>query len=189
MYTLKGKLIGIAAILFNRLLEEAQEQIADRKSGPTLTREEKIKQAHRKVYRRDGVIGIPAKNVKKCLLQGSRMLKQKRQRSSLWPYLQGASFFTEDFLSLGRKGPDLIHEETGRQPPGPRGAPVTIYRPALREGWELPFGLVVYDDTLPKSQVKEALEYAGLMVGLCDHRPDYGRFQVEWEEEEEDERS
>lgn len=182
MYTLKGKLIGIAPILFERLLEEAQEQIADRKSAPALTREEKIEQAYRKVYRRDGVIGVPAQNVKRCLLRGSQMKKQKRQRSSLWPYLEGAAFFTEDFLSLGVEGPELIHEETGRVPPGKKGTPTQIFRPALRVGWELPFELSVYEDTIAATEVREALEYAGLMVGLCGHRPEYGRFRVEWED-------
>jgi len=164
------------------LLDEAKEQIQDRKSGPTMTREEKIERAYQKVYRRDGYIGVPAKNVKKCLLDGSKMLKQKRQRSALWRYLQGATFFDDDFLPFDNKIPDLIHEETGRIPPV-KGAPAQIFRPALKKGWELPFNLSVYDDTIPPREVVDALEYAGLMVGLCDHRPEYGRFTVEWEEE------
>jgi len=185
MYKLQGKMIGVAPILFERLLDEAREQIDQGKNTPRLTREQKIQQAYLKVYRQDGHMGVPSKNAKKCLLEGSRMLKQKRQRSGLWRYLRGAVFFSEDFLPFAQKEPDLIHEDTARIPPGPKGVPCTIFRPALRKGWELPFILMVYDDTIPEGQIKEALEYAGLMVGICGYRPDYGRFRVEWEDNSE----
>lgn len=182
MYKLSGKLIGIAPILFDRLLDDAKRQIAERKSGPTMTREEKIKEAYDKCYRQDGFIGLPAQNFKKCLLEGSMMLKQKRQRSALWRYLRGALFLEDSFLSFNKKKPDLIHEETGRIPPGKGGTPTQIFRPALREGWGLPFTLIIYDDTIPEMEVKQALEYAGMMVGLVAHRPEFGRFKVEWED-------
>lgn len=109
------------------------------------------------------------------------MKKQKRQRSALFRYLRGAVFFSDDFLSLGQNEPDLIHEDTGRIGSG-KGAPVKIYRPACRAGWRLPFELICYEDTIAPSQIVEALEYAGLMVGLADYRPEYGRFSVEWED-------
>lgn len=181
MYELKGKMIGIVPILFNRLLDEAKIQIEERKSGRKKTREESIQQAYEKVYRQDGYLGVPALNVKKALLEGSSMLKQKRQRTALCRYLQGAVFFKDSFLSFGVSEPDLIHEETGRRPPK-TGAPIQIFRPAIREGWELSFILVVYEDTIADSEIKDAFEYTGLMVGICEHRPEYGRFRIEWEE-------
>jgi hypothetical protein len=51
-------------------------------------------------------------------------------------------------------------------------------RPEFEEGWTAKFTLIVLDDTIPLTILKDVLEYAGQYVGIGDWRPKYGRFEV-----------
>ena len=51
-------------------------------------------------------------------------------------------------------------------------------RPVFRD-WSFTAELSYLPDALSLSDVERALDFAGTLVGLCDYRPRYGRFQ--WE--------
>jgi len=74
--------------------------------------------------------------------------------------------------------PDGIHIATGRIPPGPRGARVILRRPYLKEGWQLNYALYFMDERVSPPMVEESIKEGGLLVGLCDHRPEYGRSKL-----------
>ena len=50
-------------------------------------------------------------------------------------------------------------------------------RPIFRS-WALEFDLLIDDSEMNVTQVKDCLTTAGRLIGLSDHRPKYGRFQV-----------
>ena len=50
-------------------------------------------------------------------------------------------------------------------------------RPIFRE-WELVFDVQFIETVVNKSNVIDALTLAGQIIGLCDYRPKYGRFEV-----------
>jgi hypothetical protein len=56
-------------------------------------------------------------------------------------------------------------------------AAVMRMRPRFKK-WELAFRFMVVEGGPDEDQVREALDDAGLSVGLCDYTPRYGRFQL-----------
>jgi hypothetical protein len=180
MYRIRGQIEGIAPILFNRFTEQAVADMEAKKTGGRKTHDERMDEAYRLVYRDGHGLSLPPGNLKKCFLQGAQKAGLKEGRASAVPYLQ-ATVFVEGELNFGKENPDFVHECTGRRPPRTGGACV-IRRPALETGWRLSFQLAVMDDRRSAEHIKRAIEEAGLLVGLGDGRPDFGRFILtEWE--------
>jgi hypothetical protein len=181
MYEIKTMVEGIAPILFNRFTEEAKEAMEQRKTGGTRTVKQSQQEALGKVYRNGKGLYCPAANIKKSLLNGITKGNIKEGRGSARPYIEATVFIKPQEVVFGKQEPDFIHECTGRIPPK-TGARVIIRRPGLREGWQLSFSMIVMDDRRSADQIRKGLEEAGLLIGLCDGRPEFGRFIVkEWE--------
>lgn len=180
MYRIEGRIRGLAPILFNRMLEGELELAPGKTSRGRVSREDRIEEAHQKVYRNEKGLYLPAWSFKRCLVEGCQRAGLKVGRGSLSPYLM-ASVFPDKELYFGKDEPDYIHETWGRRPPRTGGACI-VRRPALREGWELAFALNVMDDRRTEGEIRRSLDEAGLLVGLGSWRPEYGRFIViEWQ--------
>jgi len=182
------EIIGICPILFNRFLPEAMEVLDDpSKRGKKKAKNAKMVEAQRKVYRMNdaekGPIGIPACNLKKSLLQGCGMAGLKIGRKSAEPYMRATVFLGKPFIPIiGKKKPDGIHECTGRIPPR-TGSRAIIRRPYLDAGWRCEFELHATDERIGQEMLFEALSEAGLIVGVCDYRPEFGRYDIKGFEE------
>lgn len=169
---------GIVPILFHRYTEEAGKA-----GGGRLSVEEYRQKAREAVYRNGHGLFCPAANIKRAMRFGAGMANLKVGRRGADAYLNSLMFIDPREVLFGKDEPDFIHEAVGRIPPGPKGARVMIYRAGINEGWQLEFRIQVFDDALSLNLVKQSLETAGLMVGLCDYRPEYGRFQViKWDQ-------
>lgn len=180
MYHITATIEGIAPLLFNRFTAEAQEKMDNKQTGGTRTVAQKKAEALTKVYRNGHGMFVPAANVKKALIQGAQKSSLKYGKKALWPFIEATVFFTEQELLLGKDEPDFVDERTGRIPPK-TGARVVIRRPGVNTGWKLTFGLLVTDDRIAQDDIKKSLEEAGLLSGICDNRPEFGRFIVkEW---------
>jgi len=176
------ELEGVVPNLFNRFTEKAQEGL-DRPGSRKLNQSERIEEAYTKVYRRDnsdpeGEIGIPADNIKKSMLIGAQFAGLKIGRRSAMPFMRAVVHLEDTFAGFGVSKPGGIHECAGNIPPGPKGSKAIIRRPFLEVGWKLGFSLYIADERVIPEMVEIALKEAGLLGGLCDHRPEYGRFQV-----------
>lgn len=169
MYKVDYVIEGLAPLLFNRPEDE-------RKTLGTISEEQRMENAKAKVHTNGHGLFIPAWNLKVTLLNGAKScLKGK---ASISNYVK-ASVFPVDGL-FGRDSYDFMHETWGRVPPK-TGALVKIWRPALREGWNMKGAFNVTDDRLTPDALKLAWEQAGLMVGIGSWRPEFGRFIVkEW---------
>lgn len=180
MFTIQATLEGVAPILFNRWTENAEKSIRTGVTGGKVSETARAAEALEKVYRNDaGELIVPGWNVKRCLLDGCKRAGIKEGRSSMVPFLF-ATVFVQGDPSFGVTEPDYIDEKSGRRPPRTGGAAL-IQRPALKTGWRLPIVLNVVDDRRNPDAIRRSLEEAGVMVGLCDFRPEYGRFVVrEW---------
>ena len=53
-------------------------------------------------------------------------------------------------------------------------------RPSIPTGWEAVFAIEFDESELPEKDLKEALVTSGTFIGLCDWRPTFGRFTVEF---------
>lgn len=170
---------GIAPVIFNRFFDpEALDQEGKRKK----TKKEYQDEVPLKVYRDkwpNGYLGLPAMNIKKCMIEGCKSATIKIGRKSAAPYLRATVFFELDFVLFipKTKKYDGVHECTGRRPPR-TGAMVNIKRPYLDVGWKMQFTLVLYDERISPATAKDSLVEGGLMCAIGDHRPEYGRFKV-----------
>ena len=181
MYRIKGRIQGVAPLLYNRLTEEALEGVATGKTGGHFTVEQRREQAMQKVHKNGLGLYIPGWNFKQCFLEGCSRARLKEGRFGLSRFL-AATVFVEGDLLFGKEEIDFLHEHWGRIPPGPRGKAVIVRRPAMDTGWELPFTLMVVDDRRNAEQIRISIEEAGMLVGLGSWRPEYGRFILtEWE--------
>ncbi len=177
MYQVKCEIEGIAPILFNRFTEQNQSDVETGRSTGRQTTEVKKELAQSKVYRNDEGLFMPGSNLRNAIILACAISQLNHGRKSLVPILAAIMFIEPMEIPFGVTKPDFIHEQVGRIPPR-TGARVTLYRPSLREGWKLQFTLSVFTDTVGVDQVKRALGDAGIYQGLCDGRPEYGRFQV-----------
>lgn len=179
MYQINATIEGIAPILFNRFTEENVIEVEEGRSVGRKTAEVKRKLAREsKIYSNKDGLFCPAKNIKKAMTLACSIANLKYGRKGLGPILKAIMFIEPDEVPFNIKKPDYIDEQTGRIPPGARGARVTLYRPALKPGWKLSFIIHVFDDRVSLEQVKRSLEDAGIYQGLCDGRPEYGRFTI-----------
>jgi hypothetical protein len=172
-YHVSGSIEGVAPILFNRPYTEPSSTQTEEKRKATAARE--------RIYLGPDGVFMPAWTFKKMLcVDGATRAGLKIKRTGLSKFLLPGLFMDGD-PRFGVQEADFLHEVWGRVPPR-TGAMVKIWRPALETGWHLAFGFQVYDDLIDASQIREALDVAGLKVGLGGWRPEYGRFVVrEWE--------
>lgn len=177
MYQIKTEIEGIAPILFNRFTEENQKDVEVGRSTGRQTADAKKELSLNKVYRNNDGLFCPASNVKKATVLACGISQLKHGRKSLGPIINAVLFLDPMEIPFGVSKPDFIHEQVGRIPPR-TGARVILYRPALNIGWKLSFTINVFADSVGFEQVKRALQDAGIFQGLCDGRPEYGRFIV-----------
>jgi len=166
---------GICPMLFNNFFDPDSLKGTSKKK----TQKEYDDETKYRVYRKNGKgpIGVEATALKKCIILGAMSAGLKIGRKGAAEYLRATVFATPDFMSLGKKDPDGIHECTARVPPR-TGGRVQRKRPYVDTGWKLPFQLLLTDGRITPDMAKIALEEAGLVKGLYDHRPEYGRFKI-----------
>jgi len=181
MYEIKATIQGVAPILFNRFTEAQKQAMEKRQTGGIRTAESSMKEALTKVYRNGDGLYLPAQNIKKSLLNGIKKGNIKEGKASFASIAEAVCFIQPAEIPFGKAEPDFVHESTGRIPPR-TGARCVIRRPALREGWELSFIITLIDDRRDPEKIRQGLEEGGALVGLCDWRPEFGRFIVtKWE--------
>jgi len=172
-------LTGISPMAQHRLTEADIEKIEKGSTGGRkAVTEQKTEAYERMYYRPDGFVGVPKRNIKACLIEGIKRAGLKYGRGSLAPYVKATVFVEENMPSLGVKEPDFVERFAVQRKDGQQ---VVVTRGCLNPGWKLNFTLLVADDRRDTDQLKIALEEAGVLVGLCAGRPEYGRFEVtEW---------
>lgn len=119
---------------------------------------------------------IPGVNLHRCLVEGAKLNKLGR-------HVERGVIVKDEMLPLGYKGPrnpdDLWKDANfvSRLSVGVTTSRVMRTRPMFRT-WALEADLVVDQGQLDLNQITEIAEKAGLMIGLGDYRPRYGRFDV-----------
>ena len=177
MKKIKVRIKGVAPILFNRFYDPGS---LDKGSAPK-GKQQREDEVGLKVYRdEEGYISVPAICIKQAMYHGARIGKLKYGRSSAAQYIKALCFITPQMVRFSpeRKDYDGVDERVGRIPPKTGGAAI-IRRPFLKEGWKVEFDLLVADDRFPMDLVEGSLAEGGLLAGLCDYRPEFGRFVIE----------
>lgn len=175
MYQIDGTIEGVPpGILFNRI-------VSLKTGGTKPTPQQEEEAAKERVYRNDNGLYLPAYSLKRALRQGTSFDGLKLGRRYLEPYIRAAVFIEPSQLEFGKSEPDFMLPAYVRIPPGRRGALVYKVRPGLNGGWTLNFTFHILDDHIEDEKLRRALETTGLFIGVCDSRPEYGRFTIkEW---------
>lgn len=175
-YRAQITLKGVAPILFHRW---DCEKIAATGAAAKGSKSKKIDDVPSYVYRTEtGHLGVPGINFTASLQEAARYESDPRSpRKSLRDLIKAAVQPLDIIAPFEPKRKDWDYEDKQRAPVQRQG--ITRVRPALKEGWMISFIVLV---TLPQYITPELLvklaNQAGLIAGLCDHRPTYGRFTV-----------
>jgi hypothetical protein len=175
-YRAKIEVVGVAPLLFHRWNVEA---VAEKGAAAKGSKAKKTDNIESYVYRTDdGYLGIPGVNFTASLQEAGRYESDPRSpRKSLRDLLKAAVIPLDAVAMFSPKRKEWDYEDKRRAPVQRQG--ITRVRPAMKEGWKIAFTVLV---TLPQYVTPELLtklaNSAGLIAGLCDHRPTYGRFTI-----------
>lgn len=128
-------------------------------------------------YDKDIGVFIPGQNVEAAIREGAKLQK-------LGTAFKRGALVLEDKIKLtysGPNDPDKMYA-SGKfvdiRSVVVQRARLMRCRPIFHD-WSIQFTLVFNEDVLNHEDVLKAVDDAGLMAGLCDYRPRYGRFGAE----------
>ena len=174
---------GTQDILFHRWDNEVIETKAAAKKG---SREKKIENPETYVYRNvKNEICIPGRYIVRAVVEAGRNFQDPRSSRRMAKDLVQAAVMCNEINS-----PILVHgkavkkwEYEDRQRVVVMRAGITRTRPAFFKGWEAEFNLIsLVPELITPDFLRKLVDNAGLLIGLGDYRPTYGRFRVvHWE--------
>lgn len=175
-YVVEVQIEGTTPILFHRYDCDEVEAKAKCTKG---SREKKTDNVESYVYRvpESNEIGIPGANFKQCLVHSAKFNQDPRSpRKSAMDIFKAGIQVRPEVASLGVKHWDfedkrgVIIQKQGKVP---------RIRPAMKAGWKATFFVrVLLPEYISKELLHEVISRAGMTVGLCDMRPEYGQFQL-----------
>jgi len=173
-YSVEVVLQGTCPMLFHRWNNESVEAKSKAKKGSL---EKKTDDIESFVWKNDkGFLCVPGEYVRQAVIHAAKYEQDPRSpRKSLMDLMKAALISLTELASLGVKEPDYLDK---RRVVIQRSA-VTRTRPAMKEGWEATFRLMVnLPEYVPPTRLNGVLQSAGRLIGLADFRPSFGRFIV-----------
>ena len=174
---------GVHDILFHRWNAEDVQAKAEAKKG---SEEKKRDNPEAYVYRNDeGYICIPGRYIVRSVVEAGRNFQDPRSKRKMAKDLVQAAVIADEMLSPvlvgGKKTKEWEYDD--RQRVCIMRSAVTRTRPAFKKGWQADFTLVsLVPDLVTPDFLRKLVDNAGLLIGLGDFRPTYGRFRVtHWE--------
>ncbi|MBQ6737622.1 MAG: hypothetical protein IJP96_11185 [Synergistaceae bacterium] len=183
-FSVKIKLQGTQDILFHRWNNEVVEAKAAAKKG---SKEKKTEDPETYVYRNDEKqICIPGRYIVRSVVEAGRNFQDPRSSRKMAKDLVQAAVMCDEILSpilVGGK-PTTEWDYDDRQRVCIMRSAITRTRPAFKKGWEVNFTLVsLVPEYITPDFLRKLVDNAGLLIGLGDFRPTYGRFRVtHWEQ-------
>jgi len=181
MYKIQIETEGIVPLRHNALTKEAKDSIRVATRAKRKNDKELREEADRGIYRdNEGQICVESKALKACGRNGAGRIKISQR--SLTQDFKGAFHFENQFIPLldenGKrfKKPSGYHFEFVKIPPK-KGTPVPKMW-AYFDKWSLKATAIVVDDRISVEAIKDAFTEGGMLYGLLDGRPDWGRFIV-----------
>lgn len=120
---------------------------------------------------------IPGANVHRCLVEGAKLNRFGKS-------VERGVIVVDEVHPLGYEGPRTVKELwedknfVSRMSVGVTTSRVMRTRPVFRH-WALVANLIVDTGQLDLEQISNIADKSGQMIGLGDHRPRFGRFEVQ----------
>lgn len=165
---------GHSDILFHRWNNEAVAEKAGAAKGSKAKKSDNIESY---VWRNDaGDICIPGEYLRGSLIMAAKYHQDPRSpRKSAMDLFKAGVVALTDLASLGKATWD--YEDRRRVVIQRNG--ITRTRPAMKAGWRAEFVLLVTTPEYISPQfLQQVIAKAGLLVGVGDFRPTFGRFGV-----------
>jgi hypothetical protein len=173
-YRVSFTLTGTSDLLMHRWNNEAVDEKAKAKKGSAAKKTDDIESY---VYRDDdGMIAIPGEYVRQSIIFAAKFRQDPRspRKSAMDLYKAGVVSLT----NLASLGVDKWDYEDRRRVVIQR-AGVNRTRPAMKKGWAARFDfMVLTPEYIDPSDLHSVLTQAGILIGIADFRPTYGRFAI-----------
>ena len=182
-FGVRMRLQGRQDILFHRWNDEEVQAKAEAKKG---SEEKKRDNPEAYIYRNDeGYICIPGRYLVRAVVEAGRNFQDPRSKRKMAKELVQAAVMADEILSpiLVKGEPTKEWEYDDRQRVCIMRSAITRTRPAFKKGWQVDFTLIsLVPDLVTPEFLRKLVDNAGLLGGLGDFRPTYGRFRVvNWE--------
>lgn len=173
-YRVTFTLTGTSDLLFHRWNSEAvEEKAAAAKNSKT----KKTDNIESYVYRDDdGMIALPGEYIRQSIIFAAKFRQDPRspRKSAMDLYKAGIVSLTQ----LASLGTDKWDYEDRRRVVIQRSG-VNRTRPAMKKGWRAQFDfMVLTPEYIEPTDLHSVLTQAGILIGIADFRPTYGRFAV-----------
>lgn len=173
-YRVAVQLTGTADLLFHRWNSEA---VTEKAKAAKNSKAKKTDDIETYVYRNDdGELCIPGEYVRQSIIFAAKFRQDPRspRKSAMDLYKAGVVPLTI-LASTGKATWD--YEDTRRVVIQRAG--VNRTRPALKAGWKAEFEfLILTPEYIAPMDLHAVLTQAGILIGIADFRPTYGRFAI-----------
>ena len=173
-YRVSFQLTGTSDLLFHRWNSQAVDEKAKAAKNSKAKKSDDIESY---VYRDDdGMLCMPGEYVRQAIVHAAKFRQDPRspRKSAMDLYKAGVVPLT----NLSSMGTDRWDYEDTRRVVIQR-AGVNRTRPAMKTGWKASFEfLILTPEYIGPMDLHAVLSQAGILIGLADFRPTFGRFAV-----------
>jgi len=165
---------GHADILFHRWNNEA---VAEKAAAVKGSKAKKTDNIESYVWRNEeGFLCLPGEYLRGAIVMAAKFHQDPRSpRKSAMDLFKAGVVSLTDLASLGAK--DWDYEDSRRVVIQRSG--ITRTRPAMRKGWKATVDLMITTpEYIGPEFLQSVITKAGLLVGVGDFRPTYGRFGI-----------
>lgn len=153
------------------------ESIAEKASAAKGSKAKKTDDVESYAYRtEDGLLGVPGANFHAALIEaGRRMQDPSSPRKSARDLVKAAIIPLTVMAPFEPETETWDYEDARRVTVQRAG--LTRVRPAMHSGWKLTYELLITaPHYITPPVLTKLVSSAGLLIGLCDFRPTFGRF-------------
>jgi len=175
-YTVEFTIRGVAPLMFHRYDPAEVRRKGDLPRGSAEKKEDNPASMVWRDEETDHLL-LPAEYVRRSIVNASkRMTDPSSRRKSAYDLFNATVVALDYMADLGVTTWDSLD---ARRAVVQMNA-ITRIRPVLNKGWSATFRfMIMRPDLIPLDQFRRVLDEAGMMVGVGDFRPQYGRFVVD----------
>jgi hypothetical protein len=177
-YTARIVIEGTAPLLFHSWNVDSVAEKAKAAKNSKAKKSDDIESYVYRVSETDRRLGIPTVNFHSAITEAAKYVQDPRSPRKCARDLAKAGIVPSADVAPFLPGTDEWDFIDRRRVTVQR-AGITRERPAMRAGWRIAFDLTVTTpEYIDGALLRSLIQSAGRLVGLCDFRPTYGRFDI-----------
>ena len=172
---------GQSPLLQHRFAVDGQDEPSKVRSGVPEWKAE----GEKALYRDEaGTIYQPSEHLERAFAEAGKQFKIQGKRGATWSKVLSSTLEIQPYAIPHQ----ITDYEIDARAAVIQRARIIRYRPRF-DKWRLTFDILIMDEQVPVTVVRQVVDYAGMYVGIGDFRPGksgkFGKFSVvEWREGE-----